>query len=31
MRIRFDYDQLIRASGRGSSFRLQAGDVLVVE
>jgi len=31
LRIRFDYDALTRASGRGPAFRLQAGDVVVVE
>jgi polysaccharide export outer membrane protein len=31
MRIRFDYDQLTRATGRGPAFRLQPGDVVVVE
>ena len=31
MRIRFDYDQLTRATGRGPGFRLQPGDVVVVE
>jgi polysaccharide export outer membrane protein len=31
MRIRFDYEQLTRATGRGPGFRLQPGDVVVVE
>lgn len=31
MRIRFDYERLIRSTGRGPAFRLQAGDVIVVE
>lgn len=30
-RIRFDYERLTRSIGRGSAFRLQAGDVIVVE
>jgi len=31
LRIRFDYDSLTRAQGRGPAFRLQSGDVIVVE
>jgi polysaccharide export outer membrane protein len=31
MRIRFDYGQLTQATGRGPAFRLQPGDVIVVE
>ena len=31
VRIRFDYERLIRSTGRGPAFRLQAGDVIVVE
>jgi polysaccharide biosynthesis/export protein len=31
IRIRFDYATLTRASGRAAEFRLQSGDVLVVE
>jgi polysaccharide biosynthesis/export protein len=31
VRIRFDYDQLLRAQGKGAGFRLKPGDVLVVE
>jgi polysaccharide export outer membrane protein len=30
-RIRFDYDHLVRAQGKGPVFRLKAGDVLIVE
>jgi polysaccharide export outer membrane protein len=30
-RIRFDYDLLTRGTGRGPAFRLQAGDMVVVE
>jgi polysaccharide export outer membrane protein len=30
-RIRFDYEQVVRAQGRGAAFRLKAGDVLIVE
>jgi polysaccharide export outer membrane protein len=30
-RIRFDYESLSRATGRGASFRMRDGDVLVVE
>ena len=31
LRIRFDYDALTRGSGRGASFQLEPGDVIVVE
>lgn len=31
MRIRFDYESVIRTRGKGASFRLRAGDVVVVE
>ncbi|HEY5958268.1 MAG TPA: hypothetical protein VIV60_17005, partial [Polyangiaceae bacterium] len=30
-RIRFDYEDLIRGVGRAASFRLKAGDRIVVE
>jgi len=30
-RIRFDYDALTRGTGRGATFRLEQGDVIVVE
>ena len=30
-RIRFDYDVLARAEGKGPGFRLKAADVLIVE
>jgi polysaccharide export outer membrane protein len=30
-RIRFDYETLSRAQGKGAGFRLKAGDVLIVE
>ncbi len=30
-RIRFDYDVVTRAQGKGAAFRLKAGDVLIVE
>lgn len=31
LRIRFDYDALTRGQGRGATFRLEQGDVIVVE
>jgi polysaccharide biosynthesis/export protein len=31
LRIRFHYDRISRAEGRAAAFRLQSGDVLVVE
>ena len=31
VRVRFDYDSLTRGIGRGTTFRLQSGDVVVVE
>ncbi len=31
LRIRFDFDALTRAIGRGAAFRLEQGDVIVVE
>jgi polysaccharide export outer membrane protein len=31
VRIRFDLDRLMRAEGKGAQFRVQSGDVLVVE
>lgn len=31
LRIRFDYDALTRATGRAATFRLEQGDVVVVE
>jgi polysaccharide export outer membrane protein len=30
-RIRFDFDKVQQCEGRGSQFRLKAGDVLIVE
>lgn len=30
-RIRFDYDALVRADGKGAMFKLKAGDVIIVE
>jgi polysaccharide export outer membrane protein len=30
-RIRFDYDQVVRAQGKGAGFRLRPGDVMIVE
>jgi polysaccharide export outer membrane protein len=31
MRIRFDYESVIRTQGKGAEFRLRTGDVVVVE
>jgi len=31
IRIRFTYEALIRTEGRGATFRLRTGDVVVVE
>jgi polysaccharide export outer membrane protein len=30
-RIRFDYDQVVRAQGKGAGFKLRPGDVMIVE
>jgi len=31
LRIRFDYEAVIRTQGKGAEFRLRTGDVVVVE